>query len=514
MIDDAVVLLTFPDHETEKNGKTFTVSDGVVSEISYAELADAQCFYVCLEFKSVASEIVSRGHRLPSLVVDLEELIVATSLAQKVSEIRASIRLENLLRRFGAVDDDVARFQALNCNSLTFDEELLLRIGGAILRAFKVIARLAAIRQEWTRYIEVEAPVAIALYSDIMKGVPFDPDTLSKFRNEIEYDFFKALKDFSAKHDLPLEVPTSKDLEAILEGLGFDLENASVEFVLDFISMENGLGEDVQNLRRLRATRDALNGISHKKSTSYPQIDAQGTRTSRVLLKVPAIQNIPKKYREILVPRPSKAFSYVDYDQFEVGIMAALSGDPILLELYNQEDLYEAVSKSLFATEGMRKEAKRLFLSYAYGMRRKNLIDAAVNLGSSKQMAKSTFDQFVVFEAWKVDLAKRLAEDRRIGTRNGNYFHLQHKYAPTAKDIRSAVSQKVQGTGSLVFKMALLKLAKLDGFRIVLPMHDAVLVEHGLGDDPCKVVELFEGAMTDLFDGKIAGKASVSEFAV
>lgn len=514
MIDNVVVLLAFPDHETEKNGKAFTVSNGAVSEISYAELGDAQCVYLCLEFKTVASEIVSRGQKLPDLVVDLEELIVATSRASKVSEIRSSIGFENLLRRFGATDDDVARFQVLNCNSATFDEELLLRIGGAVLRAFKIISRLAAIRNEWNRYIEVEAPVAVALYRDIMTGVLFDPDKLSMFRNEIEYDFFKALKDFSAKHNLPLEVPNSKDLEVILEGLGFDLENASVEFVLDFISMENGLGEDVQNLRRLRATRDALNGISHKKNTSFPQIDAQGTRTSRVLLKVPAIQNIPKKYREILVPRPGTAFSYVDYDQFEVGIMAALSGDPVLLELYKQEDLYEAVAKNLFGTEGMRKQAKRLFLSYAYGMRRNNLIDAAVNLGSSKEMAKSTFDQFVAFEAWKMDLAKRLAEDRRIGTNNGNYFHLQHKHTPTAKDIRSAVSQKVQGTGSLIFKQALLKLAKLEGFRIVLPMHDAVLVEHGLGDEPCKVVELFEEAMTDLFEGKIAGKASISEFIV
>jgi hypothetical protein len=81
-------------------------------------------------------------------------------------------------------------------------------------------------------------------------------------------------------------------------------------------------------------------------------------------------------------------------------------------------------------------------------LRRKNLIDAAVHLGSSKETAKRTFGQFVVLETWKVDLAKRLAEDRRIGTCNGNYFHLQHKFAPTAKGIRSAVSQEVQGTGS------------------------------------------------------------------
>lgn len=102
--------------------------------------------------------------------------------------------------------------------------------------------------------------------------------------------------------------------------------------------------------------------------------------------------------------------------------MGALSDDPVLLELYSQDDLYKAIALKLFNDSQQRKHAKRLFLSWAYGMRRKNLMDAAINLGSTKEKAKETFDQFEVFEEWKSRLGAELKKLRRVGTENGNFF--------------------------------------------------------------------------------------------
>jgi len=200
------------------------------------------------------------------------------------------------------------------------------------------------------------------------------------------------LKNFSAKHNLPLEVPSKKDLERILRAKGFDLENVSLDYILDYIGLENNFGEDVRNLQELKWTRDALNGISHKKSTTYPSIISQGTRTSRIILKSPSLQNISKKYRSVLVPPEGKQFSYIDYDQFEVGIMAVLSNDPVLLKLYKTNDLYQNMAQKLFGDKTKRKQAKKLFLSYAYGMKTRNLINAAVGFGSTKSKAKTAFN--------------------------------------------------------------------------------------------------------------------------
>ena len=66
-------------------------------------------------------------------------------------------------------------------------------------------------------------------------------------------------------------------------------------------------------------------------------------------------------------------------------------------------------------------------------MTRKNLIKAAISLGSTKIKAKEAFDQFGVFETWKKTIAKELTEFRKIGTSMGNYFYLQHNNNPSAK---------------------------------------------------------------------------------
>jgi len=44
-------------------------------------------------------------------------------------------------------------------------------------------------------------------------------------------------------------------------------------------------------------------------------------------------------------------------------------------------------------------------------------------------------------------------------------------------------------------------------------MHDALLFEHRLADTPAQVVEAFESVMTEVLGGRVAGKASISDFA-
>ncbi len=512
MIDDIAALIAFPDYGMENNGKLFIWDGENLSPQTFVQISSLEKAVISLDFSTVASEILNHGLLVPKTIVDLQELIIAVSKEPKVSKVREEISFGKLLKRFGLSDDTFKEFSELNYSSQNFEHDTLKQVGESMLQAFKVISRLASIRSEWKRFIKVEVPVANALLNDLWQGVDFDAEKLGAFREQIEFDYYKALKSFSTKHDLPLDVPSDKKLEKILENAGFDLNNESMNYLLEFISLENDLGEDVQNLQKLKVTRDALNGISHKKSKTFPYVITQGTRTSRILLKSPALQNISKKYRSILIPATGKKYSYVDYDQFEVGIMGVLSGDPVLLELYQQNDLYQDMAEKLFEDSSMRKQAKKLFLSYAYGMTRKNLFKAAISLGSTKIKVKEAFDQFGVFETWKKTIAKELTESRKIGTSMGNYFYLQHNHNPSAKEIRSGISQKVQGTGALIFKMALLEINKQQQFRMVLPMHDALLVEHDIGLSPDLIVTIFENTMTEFFDNKINGKASISDF--
>jgi len=49
-------------------------------------------------------------------------------------------------------------------------------------------------------------------------------------------------------------------------------------------------------------------------------------------------------------------------------------------------------------------------------------------------------------------------------------------------------------------------------FRLVLPMHDAMLFEYEHDTTPSLVVHLMEEAMTQALDSEVVGKASISDF--
>jgi len=193
--------------------------------------------------------------------------------------------------------------------------------------------------------------------------------------------------------------------------------------------------------------------------------------------------------------------------------MAALSGDKQLAALYSAGDMYELFAGDHLGLTGNRKAAKQLFLSYAYGMSRKALVDAAVELGAERTKAKDAFRVFARYEEWKTEICAEFQRTGRIATEMGNHYARSHSGVLTAKERRSAVSQVVQGTGSLIFKKALLEVERLDDVTVLLPMHDALLFEHRLPDTPSTVITAFEQIMTTALGGRVTGKASTGNFA-
>src|SRR5205085_503441 len=49
--------------------------------------------------------------------------------------------------------------------------------------------------------------------------------------------------------------------------------------------------------------------------------------------------------RGLIQPQPGRAVAYIDYEQQEFGIAAALSGDPAMMEAYRSGDPYLAFAK-------------------------------------------------------------------------------------------------------------------------------------------------------------------------
>ncbi|HGN3169439.1 TPA: DNA polymerase [Pseudomonas aeruginosa] len=263
---------------------------------------------------------------------------------------------------------------------------------------------------------------------------------------------------------------------------------------------------------KIAKSRRVLNSIPLSQKRIFPIADSFGSITSRIYFKDPSLQNLSKQHRDILTPDEGKIFSYVDYEQYEAGIMAALSGDPILKKLYSDGDLYEFAAEAIFKNKNNRKQAKRLFLSYAYGMKRKSLYDAAVSYGAERQAVKNFFNQFNVFEEWKKAVVLEYQDKGRISTSLGNHMKRTRSGNITEQEKRSAVSQLVQGTASLIFKKTLLNLSNESMIELKVPMHDAILFQHPEAFDANIVADIFRRTMTEHFGSTIIGKASLSQF--
>jgi DNA polymerase I-like protein with 3'-5' exonuclease and polymerase domains len=146
-------------------------------------------------------------------------------------------------------------------------------------------------------------------------------------------------------------------------------------------------------------------------------------------------------------------------------------------------------------------------------MSRKALVDAAVSLGVERQKAKEAFRLFGRYENWKKEVWAEFQGAGRVATVFGNHYCRAGRGQLSGKEQRSAVSQVIQGTASLIFKRALLAASTIKDLRIVLPMHDALLFEHKRAETPAAVVKTFESVMTEVLSGRVAGKASVGDFA-
>ncbi|NWC95533.1 DNA polymerase I [Pseudomonas sp. IPO3778] len=321
-----------------------------------------------------------------------------------------------------------------------------------------------------------------------------------------------ALKEFSSKYSVPLEVPSDEDVVEYLEPRGFDFSGVNVDYVLNFVPMQDEYADDVLNLRKIQKSRMVLAAIPLSQKKIFPIVDSFGSITSRIYFKDPSLQNLAKQHRDILIPDEGQFFSYVDYEQYEAGIMAALSGDPLLTRFYAEGDLYQIAADSIFRDVTRRKEAKRLFLSYAYGMRHRDLIDAAYGYGADRQNAKVFFKQFARFEDWKTGVYTRFEIEGKIGTALGNHIKRERTGALSEKEKRSSISQQVQGTASLIFKKALIAMSGDPRVELKVPMHDAVLFQHQEGFDPQVVVNIFSEVMSNHFENKVTGKASLAPF--
>jgi DNA polymerase-1 len=215
--------------------------------------------------------------------------------------------------------------------------------------------------------------------------------------------------------------------------------------------------------------------------------------------------------RFLITPPPGCGLAYIDYSQQEIGIAAALSGDPALLSAYLTGDCYLAFAKHAGAvpqhatkdSHPMERELyKQCMLAVGYGMEAQSL---AFRLGVPVVIARQLLEQhkrlYPVFWKW----SRNAADHADLHGRQWTVFGWTRWISPDGYNERSHRNFHAQAHGAEMLRLACC-LGVEAGIEICAPVHDAVLIcslSERLAHDVRRMRALMADASRIVLDGFI-----------
>ena len=315
---------------------------------------------------------------------------------------------------------------------------------------------------EKARFEKLEIAINAIIYKRQAQGINIDINQANSLCTELEKGIYAIKNRLQAEFKIydPDSVEQQKDY---IESKKYNLIKSPI-FTFKARRNDDEVCRLFYDMLRSQQDLDSLiYMLSHRGvKKCHPIYFGFGTITSRITLREPALQNLRKSNRSVIVPETGKKLLYVDYSQFEAGILASLSKDPLLIQLY-KEDIYADLAAKVFGDAKKRSDAKVLFYRYMYG-------DTTLNDAS-----KAYFQKFKTLAKFKNDVENELQVNKKIGTDFGN-FRCRDEVV-----FNWALSHKIQATASLIYKRAVERVAsEVKGADFLIPMHDGTLYEIGI----------------------------------
>lgn len=241
--------------------------------------------------------------------------------------------------------------------------------------------------------------------------------------------------------------------------------------------------------RRLDQTHRFLKKYSGH-DRCYPRWWLTRTVIGRITCTEPALQSLPRYVRRYLIPGPGKVFIKADYSAFQLRLLAHLSQDPVLMDLFRSgRNPHDETQKRLGA-RGLnitRAQAKTVNFSICYGGMAWSLKD---NLGLGfgglqtaqkilAEMKQIYPDLFAYLDGVKTGLGNSPEGKRYVRSIRGRRRGFTHPGELTERERRQAANAVVQMLEVDVFKKTILELDtafKREGFPVemILLLHDGI----------------------------------------
>ncbi len=361
-------------------------------------------------------------------------------------------------------------------------------------------------------FYDIEMPLIEVLADMEINGIRIDLSRMKAFSKELERDI-KGLEKriyFLAGGEFNINSP--KQLQEILfERLGLKaIKKTKTGFstnvnVLQQLALEHELPKEIlehRTLSKLKNTYvDALpkivNPATERLHTSFNQTV---TATGRLSSSDPNLQNIPirgewgKRIREAFTAEKGKLFISADYSQIELRILAQLSQDEKLIDVFKKDgDIHTKTASELFGVSAeqvnaeMRRRAKTVNFGVIYGISPYGL---SQELGITPEEAKhyintyfrthtgvKAFMDAIIKETTQKGYVQTLLHRKRaipeLRSKNRNIQQLGE---------RLAINTPIQGSASDIIKLSMLNIwrrLKKENLKtkMLLQVHDELLFE-------------------------------------
>lgn len=363
-------------------------------------------------------------------------------------------------------------------------------------------------------YIECELPLIETMADMEASGIRVDKSVLEQVGVELD-DKIAALE--SAIYDKAgkvFNIKSPKQLGIVLfEDLGIPYParskkktgySTSVD-VLEKLQTDNPIIGDILQYRKatkLRSTYiDGLIALIGDDNRIHPHFNQTVAATGRISCTEPNLQNIPirdeygRNIRKAFVAEDNNhTFIGADYSQIELRILAALSGDEVLLDAFNNnEDIHRITASRVFnipldkVTALDRSRAKAVNFGVIYGMSGFGLSEELMI--SRAEAQKYIDDYFAKHEAVKAYLDEQIRigeRDNAVKTIMGRIRQIpeftSRKYMERQLAHRLAMNTPIQGSAADIIKLAMNRVYReLEDrelkSKLVLQIHDELIIE-------------------------------------
>jgi len=358
-------------------------------------------------------------------------------------------------------------------------------------------------------FYEIEMPLMPVLAEMEMNGVCLDTDSL----RDTSKDFNNRMNEIEARiYELAGEhfnIASPKQVGEILFDKLKIVEKAkktktgqyvTSEEVLQQLRNKHEIVADIlehRGLKKLIGTYiDALPKLINPKTghihTSFNQTI---TATGRLSSSDPNLQNIPirgedgKEIRKAFIPEPGCLFFSADYSQIELRVMAHLSKDENMVEVFREgKDLHAATAANIYkkpideVTRDERTKSKRANFGIIYGI---TVFGLAERLDIARDEAKMLIDGYFATFPQVHDYMEKSKEIARqkgyVTTLFGRRRYLpdinSHNATVRGFAERNAINAPIQGTAADIIKVAMIHIHnrfKAEGIRskMILQVHD------------------------------------------